>query len=113
MPEPIVIAEAEYGIVKFNGTNEVTVDAKVDDPAKIRLGSWLSGYFGAISGDRLAAHPTTTESPTRYEKVLIALKEDEDAPKGSNGGCVEIFLQRPNTADDKNMIRVLTLTTNY
>ena len=72
------------------------------DTVKFRFGSW-AGMFGWISGDRLTGDE---RNPTRREKVGIKLGE---TPVG-DGGLVEIHLQRPNTTEDKDMVRVMTLT---
>lgn len=71
------------------------------DTVKWRLGSW-AGMFGWISGDRLTGDE---RNPTRREKVGIKIGET-----AGDGGLVEIYCQRPNTTEDKDMIRVLTLT---
>ena len=71
------------------------------DAIKFRFGSW-SGLFGWISGDRLTGDE---RNPTRREKVGIKIWETV-----GDGGLVEVYCQRPNTTEDRDMIRVLTLT---
>ena len=74
------------------------------DAIKWRFGSW-SGLFGWISGDRLTGDE---RNPTRREKVGIKIGET-----AGDGGLVEVYCQRPNTTEDRDMIRVMTLTSGF
>ena len=102
MPENINLPG---GRIEF-GVNEMSVISTVDDPAKVRIGGTRSSVFGCISGDFVRP------SGVQEEKILIQMKEDDNHP-GQKGGMVEIHLQRPGTNDDENLVRVLTLTTEY
>lgn len=87
--------QANAGKLEHTG-NELLVDSKVEDPAKVRMGAPAGEALGALSGDRL-------EGGTRLEKVLVIFK---DTPQG---GQYEFFAQMPGTSDDAGMKRLLTL----
>ena len=100
---------AQFGEVS---PNELALDQKHPslvpsegrDTVKLRLGSW-AGMFGWISGDRLTGDE---RNPTRREKWGLKLGET-----AGDGGLLELHLQRPNTTEDRDMIPVLRLTTEY
>src|SRR2546425_976354 len=102
MPDPINLP---WGRIEF-GLNEMSIVSTVNDPAKLRIGATECNVFGAISGDYVRP------SGVQEQKILIKMAEDDNHP-GQRGGMMEVFLQRPGTSDDENMIRVLTLTTEY
>lgn len=95
------------------GANETCLDAKpgTHDPTKHRQGTSDPGnYFGAFSGDFLGPEDV------RYEKVLVGLKPDDDAPQVYStqpGGSFEVSCQRPGTTDDRDMVRGLRVTSRY
>ena len=93
--------DTETGFRDFTG-NEQTIASKIVDPPKERFAS-PAGSFGCISGNVLRS------DGGQDEKVLLILKPDEYA--GGQGGSYEFFAQRPNTVDDANMIKLLTLNT--
>ena len=102
-----------------NGGNELALDAKPNthDPTKFRQGTFDAGnYFGAFSGDFLVGDPA---NPTRYEKILVGFKPDDDAharpsiAQGLPGGAIDIFCQTPGRVDDAGMVRSLRLTSRY
>jgi hypothetical protein len=89
------------------GVNEVSLISTIDDPTKLRQGvTGTHTIYGSQSAGRVDS------SNVQREKVLILYREDDDT-LGHDGGCVEIFLQRPDTDDDANMIRCWRITTNY
>jgi len=102
MPDPIILP---WGRIEF-GLNEMSIVSTVDDPAKLRIGATESNVFGCVSGDYVRP------SGVHEQKILIKMSEDDNHP-GQRGGMMEVFLQRPGTTDDENMIRALTLTTEY
>lgn len=91
-------------------TNEIALDQdrSFEDPVKNRCGAWqefAAGreyYLCARSGDILAGDPNR---PTRYEKVLEAIKVDR-----FGAGMWELFLQDRGTTDDAGMRRKITVT---
>lgn len=113
----------EFGRAWFRASdspeaNELCLDAKPHtmDPTKVRQGTFDPGnYFGAFSGDFLVGDP---ENPTRYEKVLVALKPDDDSAvrqfwETHPGGVFEVFTQAAGTSDDAHMIRALRISAMY
>lgn len=92
------------------GVNEWWIVSTVGgpgDPCKIRRGQAHPTHtiYGCDSGDRIV-------DGVHREKTLVIYREDEDF-LGQDGGAIDIFLQRPGTTDDRNMIRVKTITTRY
>lgn len=100
----VEMARAWFRYDNRSGGNEIFLDGKpnTNDPTKIRQGTFdASTWLGGFSGDFLTGDPA---NPRRAEKVLVGLKLESD------GGCLEVFCQRPNTDDDANMIRIMRIS---
>jgi len=104
-----VLHEFEWGVLAQVSPNEIALDQKHPsqlppssrDPVKFRMGSWTEDIFGWISGDRLEGD---SSQPTRREKLGLKLGLD---PGDRN--VFSVSLQRPNTTDDANMVRVVEM----
>ncbi|HEY6415606.1 MAG TPA: hypothetical protein VIX41_05200 [Acidimicrobiales bacterium] len=89
------------------GVNEQSIISTIHDPTKLRQGvTGTHTVYGLQSAGRVDS------SGVEREKVLIFYREDDDH-LGHDGGCVEVFLQRPDTTEDQDMIRVWRITTAY
>lgn len=88
------------------GVNEWWIVSTIDDPPKVRQGSKRHTIYGCYSGNHVE------DGGTQREKVLVIHRQDEEF-LGQHGGSIDIFLQRPGTTDDRNMVRVETITTRY
>lgn len=86
------------------GVNEVSLVSTINDPVKYRGAVENHTIYNILSGNRL-------KNGVQREKCMIMLRADEGFPLSADGGCVDFFLQRPNTTEDKDMIRVMTLST--
>ena len=83
-----------------------------NDPVKVRVGSFApTGYYGAISGDRLFGDK---DRPSRHEKTLIAFKEDNEFSGEARRPMIQFQVQRTvDTYKDADMRKALSLTGDY
>ena len=107
-----VLHDLDWAVLVQVSPNEIALDQKHPDtippqgrdPVKFRMGSWSEDIFGWFSGDRLEGDRT---QPTRREKLGLKLVKD---PGDRN--VFSVSLQRPNTTDDANMVRVVEMYHN-
>ena len=104
-----ILHELPWAYVAQVSPNEISIDQKHPDllppegrdPCKLRFGSWTEDIFGWVSGDRLEG---SASHPTRREKLGLKLGKDS-----GDRNVFSVSLQRPNTTDDANMVRVIEM----
>ena len=110
----LVVAFANEWALVQKGTSEAGQPATPtwNDPVKLRLGAFApTNYYGAISGDRLVGDK---DWPRRYEKTLIAFKEDAEFSGEARRPMIQLQIQRgADTFEDKDMVKALSLTAGY
>ena len=89
------IAESDRGYLEFDG-NELSIVSTIEDPPAVRLAAAGGGSLGKISFNRLRA------GGSQAEKVLVQGKGEGSG----EAGVFRVDLQRPNTEDDANMVRM-------
>ena len=104
-----ILHELDWAYIAQVSPNEVSIDQKHPDllppagrdPCKLRFGSWTEDIFGWVSGDRLEG---SASHPTRREKLGLKLGRDS-----GDRNVFSVSLQRPNTTEDKDMVRVIEM----
>lgn len=88
---------------KGGNGNELQFDQKKaaePDALKLRFGVWDARNIAAICLDMLSGDDA---NPTRYEKVQLQLKIDDNFPLAQQAGAVEILTQEPDSVEDSGM----------